>query len=83
MYTATFEAMIITQADDATLIADLHTDSGVVNVFTHHMGDTPTDTSPYGGFELYRGQPVQVGYSSVYTLEIRNDLHRHNLDAGD
>jgi hypothetical protein len=70
-YTATFEAMIITQADDATLIADLHTDSGVVNVFTHHMGDTPTDTSPYGGFELYRGEPVQVAYSSVYTLEIR------------
>jgi hypothetical protein len=80
-YTATFEAMIITQADDATLIADLHTDSGVVNVFTHHMGDTPTDTYPYGGFELYRGEPVQVAYSSVYTLEIRT-LHRHNLDAG-
>jgi hypothetical protein len=70
-YTMTFEAMIISQADDATLIADLHTDSGVVNVLTHHRGDTPTDTSPYGGFDLFTGAPVQVEYSTTYTLEIR------------
>jgi hypothetical protein len=70
-YTVTFQAIIISQADDATLIADLHTDNGVVNVLTHHQGDTPADTSPYGGFDLYQGAPVQVAYSSAYTLEIR------------
>jgi len=70
-YTVAFQTMIISQADDATLIADLYTDSGVVNVLTHHRGDTPTDTSPYGGFDLYAGAPVQVEYSTTYTLEIR------------
>lgn len=70
-YTVTFEAIILSQADAATLTADLYTDSGVVNVLTHQRGDTPTDTSPYGLFDLYAGAPVQVGYSTAYTLEIR------------
>jgi hypothetical protein len=63
--------MIITQADDATLIADLHTDSGVVNVFTHHMGDTPTDTSPYGGLSCIVASRCRWVIPASTRLEIR------------
>lgn len=72
-YTVTFQTLIISQADDATLVADLYGDGQfLANVLTHRRGDTPADTSPYGGFDLYAGDSVTVGYAETYTLEIRS-----------
>lgn len=72
-YTVTFQALIISQAADATLVADLYGDGEfLANVLTHRRGDTPDDTSPYGGFDLFQGDPVVIGYAETYTLEIRS-----------
>lgn len=72
VYTVTFAAIIIAQANGASLTADLYGDAGhLATLLTYNLGDTPTDTSPYSGFSLYRGDPVVVTYSETYTLEVR------------